>query len=241
MLGYAKEETEARFGFLLDALDAGAPPHGGFAFGFDRFAMLLAGCASLRDVIAFPKTQRGQDLLMDAPSPVEAKQLDELALKRRAAARRKLPQGSASAPAHRMPISPPHDDSWHPHRDSTPTGRLDVPDDPIIPFIEGDGTGPDIWAASVRVFDAAVDKAYGGKRSIAWHEVYAGREGLRPDARVAARGHARRLPRPPGRHQGPADDAGRRRHPQPQRALRQSSTSTPVSARCAGIEGVPSP
>src|SRR3954468_1406766 len=53
-------------------------------------------------------------------------------------------------------------------------GRLQVPDDPIIPFIEGDGTGPDIWRASVRVFDAAVEKAYGGKRKIVWKEVLAG-------------------------------------------------------------------
>ena len=81
ILGYAKEETEARFGFLLNALDAGAPPHGGFAFGFDRFAMLLAGQESLRDVIAFPKTQRGQDLLMDAPSEVSLEQLEELSLR----------------------------------------------------------------------------------------------------------------------------------------------------------------
>ena len=84
ILGYAKEETEARFGFLLNALDAGAPPHGGFAFGFDRFAMLLAGQESLRDVIAFPKTQRGQDLLMDAPSEVSLEQLEELSLRIRA-------------------------------------------------------------------------------------------------------------------------------------------------------------
>ncbi|TMA72501.1 MAG: NADP-dependent isocitrate dehydrogenase, partial [Deltaproteobacteria bacterium] len=55
-----------------------------------------------------------------------------------------------------------------------PDGRLDVPSHPILPFIEGDGTGPDIWRASQAVFDAAVDKAYGGKRRIAWMEVYAG-------------------------------------------------------------------
>ncbi|MCG3172555.1 MAG: Isocitrate dehydrogenase [NADP] [Myxococcota bacterium] len=58
-------------------------------------------------------------------------------------------------------------------------GKLDVPNDPIIPFIEGDGTGPDIWAASVRVFDAAVQKAYGGKRRIEWFEVYAGEKSLK--------------------------------------------------------------
>src|SRR5882724_8610961 len=55
-------------------------------------------------------------------------------------------------------------------------GKLKVPDHPIIPFIEGDGTGPDIWRASVRVFDAAVNKAYGGKRAIAWREVLAGKK-----------------------------------------------------------------
>jgi aspartyl-tRNA synthetase len=81
ILGYAKEEMEARFGFLLNALEAGAPPHGGFAFGLDRMAMLLAGADSLREVIAFPKTQRGQDLLMDAPSGVERTQLEELGIR----------------------------------------------------------------------------------------------------------------------------------------------------------------
>jgi aspartyl-tRNA synthetase len=81
LLGYSKEEMEARFGFLLNALEIGAPPHGGFAFGYDRWAMLLAGLDSLRDVIAFPKTQRGQDLLMDTPSEVEPEQLQELSLR----------------------------------------------------------------------------------------------------------------------------------------------------------------
>ena len=57
---------------------------------------------------------------------------------------------------------------------SISSGKLNVPDHPVIPFIEGDGTGPDIWHASQRVFDAAVQKAYGGKRKIAWMEVYAG-------------------------------------------------------------------
>jgi aspartyl-tRNA synthetase len=89
IMGYDKEETEERFGFLLNALEAGAPPHGGFAFGFDRWAMVLAGVESLRDVIAFPKTQRGQDLLMDAPSEVAAEQLQELSLRVRATAPRR--------------------------------------------------------------------------------------------------------------------------------------------------------
>jgi len=85
ILGYGKQEAEERFGFLLNALDAGAPPHGGFAFGYDRWVMLMAGAESLRDVVAFPKTQRGQDLLMDAPTPVESEQLDELGLRLAAA------------------------------------------------------------------------------------------------------------------------------------------------------------
>jgi aspartyl-tRNA synthetase len=78
IMGYSKEESEKQFGFLLNALDAGAPPHGGFAFGLDRWVMVLAGVDNLRDVIAFPKTQRGQDLLMSAPTPVDTGQLDDL-------------------------------------------------------------------------------------------------------------------------------------------------------------------
>jgi aspartyl-tRNA synthetase len=81
IMGYSEEEMEKSFGFMLDALETGAPPHGGFAFGFDRWVMKLAGLDNLRDVIAFPKTQRGQDLLMQAPSSVETDQLDELSLR----------------------------------------------------------------------------------------------------------------------------------------------------------------
>jgi len=80
VIGYSKQAAEARFGFLLNALDSGAPPHGGFAYGLDRWVMVLADVDSLRDVIAFPKTQRGQDLLMGAPTEVEQEQLDELQL-----------------------------------------------------------------------------------------------------------------------------------------------------------------
>jgi aspartyl-tRNA synthetase len=81
IMGYSKEAAESRFGFLLNALDSGAPPHGGFAFGLDRWVMVLADVDNLRDVIAFPKTQRGQDLLMDAPTVVEPEQLEELELR----------------------------------------------------------------------------------------------------------------------------------------------------------------
>jgi aspartyl-tRNA synthetase len=81
IIGYTPEEAEERFGFMLKALDVGAPPHGGFAFGLDRFVMVLSGGSSLRDVIAFPKTQRGQDLLMESPSEVDSTQVEELHLR----------------------------------------------------------------------------------------------------------------------------------------------------------------
>jgi aspartyl-tRNA synthetase len=77
-LEISHDEQRAKFGFLLDALAYGAPPHGGIAFGLDRIVTLMSGAESIRDVIAFPKTQRGQDLLVDAPAPVTEQQLRDL-------------------------------------------------------------------------------------------------------------------------------------------------------------------
>jgi aspartyl-tRNA synthetase len=82
-LGFRREEAEARFGFLLEAFRYGVPPHGGIAFGLDRLAMLLAGEQNIREVMAFPKTQSGADLLTGAPSPVDEVQLRDLGLRLR--------------------------------------------------------------------------------------------------------------------------------------------------------------
>ena len=81
VLGIGPEDARRRFGFLLDALAMGAPPHGGFAVGFDRVAMILAGGESLRDVIAFPKTTAARALFEDAPAPVGEDELAALHLR----------------------------------------------------------------------------------------------------------------------------------------------------------------
>ncbi|MGH8801403.1 MAG: amino acid--tRNA ligase-related protein, partial [Casimicrobiaceae bacterium] len=90
-LGMSEDDQRRKFGFLLNALRYGAPPHGGIAFGLDRIVTLMCGAESIRDVIAFPKTQRGQDLLVEAPSAVTEQQLRDLHIRVR---------GSQAQPAH---------------------------------------------------------------------------------------------------------------------------------------------
>ena len=80
LLGFSPEEAKAQFGFLMEAFQYGAPPHGGIALGLDRLVALLGGQETIRDFIAFPKNNSGRDLMIDAPSPIDTAQLDELYL-----------------------------------------------------------------------------------------------------------------------------------------------------------------
>jgi aspartyl-tRNA synthetase len=80
-LGMTDEEAKSRFGFFLEALEYGTPPHGGIALGLDRIVMILAGAESLREVIPFPKTAKAVDLMVDAPTPVNEAQLKDLGIK----------------------------------------------------------------------------------------------------------------------------------------------------------------
>jgi aspartyl-tRNA synthetase len=79
-LGLTPEDRDKKFGFMLNAFRYGAPPHGGCAFGLDRMVMLMTGGETIRDVIAFPKTSGGRDLMMDAPTPVDGNQLKDLGI-----------------------------------------------------------------------------------------------------------------------------------------------------------------
>ena len=115
-----------------------------------------------------------------------------------------------------------------------PTASLSVPDEPIIPYVEGDGTGVDIWPAAQLVMDAAAAKH--GKK-IAWKEVLAGREGVQRHRLVAARRDRRHLPRVPDRDQGPADHADRRRHPLAQRRAAPAARPLRVPAPGALVPG----
>ncbi len=80
ILGFTPEKAQEQFGFLMNAFKFGAPPHGGLAYGLDRWVSLFAGLDSIRDCIAFPKNNSGRDVMLDAPAPIDRKQLDELTL-----------------------------------------------------------------------------------------------------------------------------------------------------------------
>ena len=80
LLGFTPEKAQAQFGFLMGAFQYGAPPHGGLAYGLDRFVSMFAGLDSIRDCIAFPKNNSGRDVMLDAPTEIDQSQLDELNL-----------------------------------------------------------------------------------------------------------------------------------------------------------------
>ena len=80
LLGFTPDDAQAQFGFLMNAFEYGAPPHGGIAFGFDRLCSLFGGADSIRDFIAFPKNNAGRDVMIDSPSPIHLEQLTELGI-----------------------------------------------------------------------------------------------------------------------------------------------------------------
>ena len=80
LLGFSKEEAKEQFGFLMDAFEYGAPPHGGIAFGFDRLCTLFGGRENIREFIAFPKNNQGRDVMIDAPSKIDIQQTNELGI-----------------------------------------------------------------------------------------------------------------------------------------------------------------
>ena len=80
-LGFSEKDAKAQFGFLMDAFEYGAPPHGGLAFGLDRLVAILGGQETIRDFIAFPKNNSGRDVMIDAPAFIDEEQLEELSLK----------------------------------------------------------------------------------------------------------------------------------------------------------------
>ena len=84
MLGFSEADAEERFGFIINAFRYGAPPHGGIAFGFDRFCALFGGQETIRDYIAFPKNNQGRDVMLDAPAGIDQVQMDELFLESKA-------------------------------------------------------------------------------------------------------------------------------------------------------------
>ena len=182
-----------------------------------------ATCASAtpRATRSSPRASRGSRISAKPPQRLEAASLIPI--------RQSHPCPTKTSPARRAARSP------------SPAAGCSVPDHPVIPFIEGDGTGPDIWRASVRVFDAAVAKAYGGKRKIAWFEVFAGEKASSASTTGCPTTRSRR-----SASTWSASRARSRRRSAAASARSTSrcarcSTSTSACAPCAGSQGVPSP